>query len=416
MLRVFIILIAIVHYAVAIDDILTVDELLKYAPKKEESQQSQSQYPASSKQDITIEDLKMVAPTDEPDLNVSDEAVYENIRVNDLLLRTADTPKSVYINQIFKMDIRADVQQNIDLDLNLTVEKSNELKWLNQENLVWLKGERGLFDTTLWFEANSTKAALNGITVVLNKNGEFLQKATIKPRLPKLKILEERKNFSHIVSDGLKIKSYKTATFDDTANLMTIDFEVKNGDLASFYINNDKLIKQGVDSVRGDFTNQRGYYFAIVDKNLTKLDFSYFNLRTNKFENYSLDVRPQTNDLSTQIGLNPKESKFKEYKAIAIYGLAALLLVMFIISKNLTPLFVGFLLLGIQFYTNQAYAKGTLKENTLVRILPIKNSTVFYISTKPENVEIFDENGKYYKILLSSGKIGWVLEDDVSQN
>lgn len=416
--RVFFLLFGFFALAFGIDDITSLDQLSKYAPKSEESAKRKpvelKEEEILTKDNFTIDDLKKIAPTDEEDVGLSDDqSIYQKVRVTDLLLSTSGRPKSVYENQIFKIDLKADIQQEIGVDLNITVDKNNDLIWVNKDNVDWLGGNKGIYDTTLWFEANSTKAQLNGITVTMYRNGEFFQKATIKPKIPTIKEIKEKSNFAHIAADELIVKSFKTTKFDDKSNLMTIDLKVKNGNLSSFHLN-DGVIKQGVDSIRGDYTDQSGYYFAVFDKNIKKLNFSYFNLKSKKFENFSLDVRVENENLSTQIALNPKESSFKLYRAIAIYALCALLLVMFITSKNTTPLFVAVGLLALNFYIEKPYDKKEIKAGTLIRILPIDSSTIFYKTKKDERVEVFDDNKNYLKIMLEGNKIiGWVKEDDI---
>ena len=168
-----------------------------------------------------------------------------------------------------------------------------------------------------------------------------------------------------------------------------------------------------MDSVRGTYASQSGYYFAVVDKNITNLDFSYFNLNTKKFENFGLELNPRAEDLSTQIGLNPKESKFEAYKQIAIYTLAAVLLVMFLLSKNITPLIFAVLILAVNFYAQRPYGTGSIAQNSPVRILPMQSSTVFYVTKNPEKVEILGTNKEFYKIMLGGNKIGWVKKDEL---
>lgn len=405
-------------------DINSIEDLSKFAPQSEASEKGAnnqrigiklSQEEFKQKQTLDLDDLSMIAPTDEPELMLSDERVYQNVRPTKLSLKTSNTPKSAYTNQIFKIDFRADMGQDIAVDTNISIDKNSDLKWLNENSLTWIRGD-GVFETTLWFEALSGEAKLDKITMVLNRNGEFFQQESITPKMPTFKAFGNRENFANLTADKLEVKSYKTSKFDDNSNIMTIGLAVKNANLSSFTIDNKGIIKQGVDSVKGGFDNQKGFYFAVIDNNMTQLNFSYFNLQTKKFENFVLDIKVEEDDLSTQIGLNPKESKFEEYKQIAIYAFAGLLLVMFVASKNITPLIFAGIILVANFLLQNPYGSAKIAKGVPVRILPIAKSTIFYVTKDAERVDIFAKNGEFVKIMLSDGKIGWVGSSDIRKD
>lgn len=426
MLRIFLLIFALILASfseeVKVDDL---GDLLKYAPSTQKSKNSGSsnkRIPVrlsdkeiESKESLSLDDLSMIAPSDEIDLAKSNESFYEEVRVKKLTLKTSNVAKSVYIDQIFKIDFKADIGQDLAVDLNLTMAKNESLKWLNEKNLNWIKGN-GVFEVTLWFLATDKDAKLDSITLSLDRNGEFFQSESISPKLPNFMPLQNKENFANIAADELLIKSYKASKFDDNSNLLTINLNSKNADLLSFKVENPAILKQGVDSVRGEFLNQNGYYFAVIDNKIKNFSFNYFNLKSKKFENFALEISIIPEDLSTQIGLNPKESKFELYKDIAIYGLAGLLLVMFIASKNITPLIFAVIILLASFLLRNPYGKGVVEKNVAIKILPISSSTIFYVTKEAEKVEIFEQNEKYYKIMLANGKIGWVDKDDLKRD
>ena len=424
MVRVIFLLLAIFGFAFCNDDINidSIEDLSKFAPQKNTKEHKTnkripiifSSKEIRNKGDLSFDDLMMMAPTNENELEIGGD-VYQSVKITELTLKTENIPNEVYLNQIFKVDFIAYLGQKVTVTPSLEIDKSESLKWLNAENLTWINGEE-VVETTLWFEAVNKNAKLNNITLKLMRNGEFFQESAIKPVLPKFIEMPKKDNFAHIAADELKIKDYKTSKFDDNSNLLTLNLSVKNANLSSFHLDNPNILKQGVDSIKGNYTNQSGYYFAVFDNNITKFDFSYFNLRTKKTENFSIDAKVQAEDLSTQIGLNPKESKFKVYEDIAIYSLAALLLVMFIASKNITPLIFAVLILGLNFYFQKPEGKGTIDPKTAIKILPISNSTIFYVTQQTENAEILDGNDKYYKILLDNGRIGWIYKNEIRKN
>ena len=394
---------------------ISIDELKSIKPQTSSNTTAQNLAKPAQNSEISLDELKKIAPTDEQNLNIKDDDLKDEIRITDLILTTSKVPQTAYVNQIYKLSLKADIQQDITVDLNLTLNKTPSLKWLNEKKYSWFQTRGGLFETTLFFEANDTQAKLNDINVIMTRNGEFFQKASKKAPNPKFTPVPAKENYTHIVADELKVISHKTTGFDDKTNMMTIQLSVKNGDLSSFYIQNDQILRQNVSSINGPLENQRGFAFLIFDKNVTNVTFSYFNLQTQKFENFSLNVKIEKDDLSTQTDINPQESSFKTYKIIVIFTFVGVLIVMFLTSRNLTPLIIALVIVGAYFYFQKQTSTGFIAQNTQVKILPIKNSTIFYISKERENVKIFDEKADFVKIMLSDGKIGWVKKESIEK-
>ena len=394
---------------------ISIDELKSIKPQTSSNTTAQNLAKPAQNSEISLDELKKIAPTDEQNLNIKDDDLKDEIRITDLILTTSKVPQTAYVNQIYKLSLKADIQQDITVDLNLTLNKTPSLKWLNEKKYSWFQTRGGLFETTLFFEANDTQAKLNDINVIMTRNGEFFQKASKKAPNPKFTPVPTKENYTHIVADELKVISHKTTDFDDKTNMMTIQLSVKNGDLSSFYIQNDQILRQNVSSINGPLENQRGFAFLIFDKNVTNVTFSYFNLQTQKFENFSLNVKIEKDDLSTQTDINPQESSFKTYKTIVIFTFVGVLIVMFLTSRNLTPLIIALVIVSAYFYFQKQTSTGFIAQNTQVKILPIKNSTIFYITKERENVKIFDEKADFVKIMLSDGKIGWVKKESIEK-
>lgn len=420
MIKTLLILISIISFGFCEPEINSLADLQKYAPSaKKNKQKEKKNEPIDlnpeeeilKKDNLSLEDLKKIAPSDDEDVGLNDnDDIYQKVKPKAMTLSISNVPKSVYEHQIFRADLKVDIHQKLDVDLNVSIDKNSDLIWLNKDNYNFSSSNNGTYETTLWFETNSTKADLKNIEVVINHNGEFFQKNQISPKLPGIIDLKSKANFSNIVANSLKIKSYKTTAFNEESNIMTIELSATNTDLNNFHIDNKDIINQGVDSLKGDYSNQSGYYFAVIKKDIKKLNFSYFNLLTHKFENFSVEAKIEVDDLSTQTGLNPKDSKFKVYRLIFVYGLCAFLVVLFLSSRNTTPLFVVAALLALNFYLDKPYSKRILKEGSYVRILPMQRSTIFYRTKKEQNVEIFDDNKNYVKVMLPNNIIGWVNE------
>ena len=364
---------------------------------------------------ITPEQMRNIVPTNEPDISVPDNQVYDKIKVKELLLKATNVPKNVVIGEIFSVEIVADTQNDFEFEFETQLDETN-IKWLNKKNFQWVKSEGNQYVGTFYLEATSIDAKTLKVGLDLKRNGENYQNSSINIFLPKLKELRSDENYNHIVADNLEVKKFKTTKFDDINNIMVVEIYGNNVDLSAFNIENKTILKQGVDTINGDFNSQSAYYFAVFKPNKKSLDFNYYNLKKAKFESFSLPVSVEDDDVSTQIGLNPKQSEFSTYKDVMIYSCAVIFILLAIWRRRLSYFFVAAIFIALGIYTYNPFGKAILKPNISVSILPTKNSTIFYTSRKNENVEILDTKGDYSKILFADGKIGWVKKDNLVKN
>ena len=364
---------------------------------------------------ITPEQMRNIVPTNEPDISVPDNQVYDKIKVKELLLKATNVPKNVVIGEIFSVEIVADTQNDFEFEFETQLDETN-IKWLNKKNFQWVKSEDNKYVGTFYLEATSIDAKTLKVSLTLKRNGENYQSSSINIFLPKLKELRSDENYNHIVADNLEVKKFKTTKFDDINTIMVVEIYGNNVDLSAFNIENKTILKQGVDTINGDFNSQSAYYFAVFKPNKKTLDFNYYNLKKAKFESFSLPVSVEEDEVSTQIGLNPKQSEFSTYKDITIYSLVAIFILLAIWRRKLSYFFVAAVFIALGIYTYNPFGKAVLKPDVSVTILPTKNSTVFYTSRKNENVEILDTKDDYSKILFADGKIGWVKKDNLVKN
>ncbi|WP_149716164.1 SH3 domain-containing protein [Campylobacter concisus] len=364
---------------------------------------------------ITPEQMRNIVPTNEPDISVPDNQVYDKIKVKELLLKATNVPKNVVIGEIFSVEIVADTQNDFEFEFETQLDETN-IKWLNKKNFQWVKSEDNKYVSTFYLEATSIDAKTLKVSLTLKRNGENYQSSSINIFLPKLKELRSDENYNHIVADNLEVKKFKTTKFDDINNIMVVEIYGKNVDLSAFNIENKTILKQGVDTINGDFNSQSAYYFAVFKPNKKSLDFNYYNLKKAKFESFSLPVSVEDDDVSTQIGLNPKQSEFSTYKDVTIYSCAVIFILLAIWRRRLSYFFVATIFIALGIYTYNPFGKAVLKPDISVSILPTKNSTIFYTSRKNENIEILDTKDDYSKILFADGKIGWVKKDNLVKN
>lgn len=370
----------------------------------------------NQKKTITQDDIKNIRPTDEPDLNIPESSLYETINKRDMILKVTDMPKSVVVGQIFKIEVSVNPQSEFDFEFISELNEKN-IKWLNKNSIQWVKSQSsGIYTGIFYLEAKNATAKTTNLSVKAIRNTQEYQKTSLNIFLPKIKELKSPSGYNNIVANLLEVKKFKTTKFDDLNNIMIVEISGKNVDLASFFINDRTILKQGVDTIVGDFGSQSAYYFAVFKPNKHALEFNYYNLEREKFESFSLPVSVEDDEISTHVGLNPKQSDITTYKNITIYTLATIFFILGIFRRKISYFVVFAMFVALGVYSYNPFRKATLKSEISVRILPTENSTIFYISKYEEGVEILSYRKDYVKILFNDGKIGWVKKDDVVKN
>ena len=417
--HIFLILVAIFSFAqneVSVFDMVeeTKSNIQKPIKSIQPKQQTATKPKAMTEQEILGNFRQIpqnIAPTDEPDTNLKDTQ-YEQVIPTELKLSISNMPRQVYVGEIFKFTLTADVGENITVDIQTNFSENENVKWLNP-NLQWENTKNGIYKADFYVEISQNIAVLPKITLNLRRNGEFFQTQSITLNPPKLIGLKTDKKFNNVVADSLDIKKYKTSKFDDKNLIMVVEIIATNANISDFYIDDNTILKQGVDSINGRFNSQNGYYFAIFEPTKEKLEFNYFNLKSKKFVSFSRPIIVEDDEISTQIGLNPKQSKFEAYKDIVIYILLGIFFVLFLFRRSFFYLVLVVFLGGYSIYNYNPFGNATIKQNINVRILPTINSTVFYTTKEKQNIEILGQRDEFRKILFDDGKIGWVQKDDL---
>jgi len=156
---------------------------------------------------ITPEQMRNIVPTNEPDISVPDNQVYDKIKVKELLLKATNVPKNVVIGEIFSVEIVADTQNDFEFEFETQLDETN-IKWLNKKNFQWVKSEDNKYVGTFYLEATSIDAKTLKVSLTLKRNGENYQNSSINIFLPKLKELRSDENYNHIVADNLEVKNF----------------------------------------------------------------------------------------------------------------------------------------------------------------------------------------------------------------
>lgn len=350
-------------------------------------------------------------PTEQNSSQILNEP--EPVFYNNLFLSIEKIPDKVFVNQIFSVELKATKDAQTDGKLMLEVPENSQFKLINPDS-KWKKISDEIYTNTLYFKLKDTKANLPEISLQLLQNSQIYESTTLNLPTPKVLTLSFDDKFSLVLANSLVVKKSKTSRFDNKNLIMILEIESNFANLRDFTIKNVK--KEGIDSSTNTFPNETIYYFAIFDNHKKNISFSYYNLISNSYENIEIPILIDEDEVSTQVGLNPKESPYEYYKKIAIYIVAVLFLAIFIFRRKKIYFLILLILISYILYTQNLFSKVYINEKTQMRILPTENSTIFYITQEKQEAEKLGSRGKFIKVLLPNKKIGWVEKDDILKN
>ncbi len=329
-----------------------------------------------------------------------------------LFLQYETYPKRLYLNQHFVIGLKAIVVANHIKKFQTHFLGGEGIKIINP-NPQWKQIDDHTYQTKIYFKAINRQAKLPTIKVIAG-NDENRYQEKIAPKPIKLIALKENPLFSHVIANDLQILSHKEKRYDNQSILVLMEINATLSNLEDFHLTS--VQREALDDFEEHLTYQKVYYVSVVPRYQKIFKFKYFNLHTNRFHKVSFPIILEDATLSTQLGLNPKKSKFFLYKVIALLLLALFFALLYWRYKNFLFLILALLILGYTVVTKIFTPHITIPKGVNIRILPTHNSTVFFKTAKPLEAKVLLHKEGYRKIILPSGKIGWIKDDDLTKN
>ena len=328
-------------------------------------------------------------------------------------------PKHVYKNQRFEIEIKALItRKNFD---------SIQTRFLSSKNMTpvnpkskWEKStkENNTYKNKFFFKASHSKFKMPTIEVRLYKGKTLIESRRINSeKVTYSEIAKSDERYSGIIAKELTVIGSKSKQYTNKEALTIIDINAKNSNLEDFNLKG--IEEQNITVMEDNYPEQHLIYSLVIPIYKKNIIFNYYNTTNNRFEKIVVPIVFEEELVSTQTDLNPNNSSFEFYKKVAVGVFALILLLLFIWKKNFYIL-VLFLLVTIFLMVFAMPNKNiTLKEGTVIYILPTKNSTIFQKVNKPIVVEDMKRKNGFIKVMFGSGAenfIGWVKEEDAAKN
>jgi len=327
-----------------------------------------------------------------------------------IFLSHEELPSKLYVGQVFPLKVKA-IIANTNFDTISTFFDPSTSATVINPDAKWEPIGNSTYENTFYFKLGSANSKLPLLHVrLIQKNNVIESDALTTPAIQAIQLKKEP-IFSNVLAQTLSINKYKTTTFDAKNAIIVLEIEATLSNLKEFHLST--IPKNGIDSFSENGTAQKAYYYAIIPNYQKTFEFTYFDIPSNKFQKITLPVVIENEEVSTQLGLNPKESIFEFYKNIAYGVLAFVFFLVFLRRRRFFYFLLMAIFLALFILDKNPLNMVELKTNSTLMILPTERSTVFFTSTQNVSVEKLAEYNNYIKILLPDGKIGWTDRENI---
>lgn len=336
-----------------------------------------------------------------------------------LYLSYINHPQHVYKNQRFEIEVKALItRKNYDYIQTRFLNGSNMTPLNPKERWKRSSNSANTYTNKFYFKAYESKFRMPTIEVRLYKGKTLIETRTLLGlNITFSEIAKSDERFTNVIAKDFKIVTSKTKQYTNKQALTIIDIVSSHSNLEDFHLKG--ITEQGITVIEDNYPNQHVIYYLVIPIHKKSIVFNYYNTTDNKFEKIVLPITLEEELVSTQTDLNPNNSSFEFYKKIAI-GLLSLILLILFVWKRKYIFLVLFLVSAIVFMLFAMPNKTVkLKANSVIYILPTKNSTIFQKTKKVIVVEDMKRKNDFVKIMFGSGDnkfIGWVKENDVIKN
>lgn len=328
-------------------------------------------------------------------------------------LKYEENKNTIYKNQIFRVNLSL-----LSFDDNILYIESNMSNYrgikIFDGSVQWQDLGENKFSSFLYFKALSTNIKLPDIHLTLvGYKDKYHQ--SVKGGSIQTKSLNWLGNSSYLLSSSLKVVDDETNIYDEKNNMLTLKFKGKNTNIEDLHIKGNEIIEQNITEINYAHPDMTATYYAIIPNYINEFKFNYLDINSGTFMTKTIKV---TLDKKTSFliqDINPDIKTYDKYKLILLMLFIALSLFMAYILKKISYLVFTLILILVLVKVFLIQTKTTIGEGSRFRVLPIDNSTIFYITKKNRKVVVLNKVDNYIKIQFQN-KVGWVDEKNIIKN
>lgn len=353
------------------------------------------------------------APTEEtsapqtPDTDVN--ALFSGVSSAGLTLQFTDLPTHPYVGEIIPITVKLTPVDIASGNIEYTLQNEEGIRIFSDTPRRSVK-EDGVYDT-FYFLVQSSTIRFPDITATLTSTGSVTQ--PLVGTSLNATTLSPPSGFANVLADKFEIVNYKTTPYNNESNVVIFTVKASRCNIGDFTIPN--AIKQGFESKFSNVGESQMTYYVIIPNTDQSLNFSFFNLKKQRYESLTIPIVVDDDTVSTQSDLSPTDARHTELKIAASVVVVVLLFALFYWRREKWYLYASVLPMFYIVYSLLPNPTICVKKDAPIYLLPIKNGTIFEMTLQEEHLEAEKEVGEFIKIHLDD-KVGWVNKRDLCSN
>jgi hypothetical protein len=324
-----------------------------------------------------------------------------------LYLSYVDTPDRVIRGEVFSITIKTISTIKSFDKIEYKFNNYSGLKALNRTPFREKKGK--YFLEKFYFLATKNRAKLPDITARILAPQEF-ETTTLSGKDLNIIELNPKKDFSNIVANSFELTEYKTTSYDIKHNIVVFTAKATNANLSAIKFKN--VFKQGIESNNKSYFNPKITYFIVINKELERFSFTYFNPLKNRFAKVIIPIVVDDDSVTTQTDLKPKDQSKEKLKMSIAAVLALVILILAIWRKKYIYIILISIPLAYIVYIAIPSKEICIKEGSNIYLLPVENGTIFETTSSVYHLPKEGSAQNFTKVKLQNEKIGWVKNED----
>lgn len=343
----------------------------------------------------------------------TDDSSYEPAISTEKLvyLSVEDLKQPVYKNQIIKITYKAIV---VDKFASINTDFSSYYGFrILSSNPMWELDEKNKYHMVVYGKITENAFKIPDISVSVTTQNALVSTDTLRGKSYKSLSISTNKKYIGVISNSISVLSSSAQKFNDTHNMVSLEL---SGYLANFKdINISSSINQGFDKTQISYPISKIFYYAVIPNDVVNFSFLTFNPDSGDFINHNVRLNLDNFDqkISTQMDLNPNKRKLPLLEIALIVAVAIIALVLLIKTRHWIFFVILVFLLALTIWLSTQKDTVIILNGSSVYLLPIKNSTLFYVTYEDTEVTKLNEKNNYIKVILPDKKVGWVKKENV---
>ncbi len=355
---------------------------------------------------VTATEETTAAPTAETDVN----ALFSGVSTTaGLTLQFSDLPAHPYVGEIIPVTVKLTPVDIASGNIEYTLQNEEGIRIFSDTPRRSVK-EDAVYDT-FYFLVQSASIRFPDITATLTSTGSVTEPliGTALNAIP----LSPPSGFANVLADKFEVINYKTTPYNNESNVVIFTVKASRCNIGDFSIPN--AIKQGFESKFSNVGESQMTYYAIIPNTEQNLNFSFFNLKKQRYESIVIPIVVDDDTVSTQSDLSPTDARHTELKISVSAVVVAALFGLFYWRRHKWYLYASSLPMFYIVYALLPNPTICVKKDAPIYLLPIKNGTIFEMTLEEEHLEAEKEVGEFIKVHLDDN-VGWVNKRDLCSN